>query len=229
MDTSRFSIAKKTFLAVLVVLMGAQASSVADDSFRCAVEGCTMTDRHTHGGQSSASGAVNEYEAFRSWRDRTGRKDATYQDYLDWKTSRGGLDRKASRGTRDVGRGHEPRQPASAPPDLRDRPVKAQRPHRSQRPRRLDSGSTMTQRRSRQPLRTGPLHEDCRAHLNGYARFTEFPCIIERACKKCPTTVLMHASSYSFDKYDRLNKIKYRRTICPNCRYENKLTIRFGG
>lgn len=220
MDTSRFSMVNKTVMAALVMLMGTQASSVADDQPRGAVEGGTVINQPAHGGQSSASGAVNEYEAFRNWRDRTGRKDATYQDYLDWKATRGG---------RDAGRGREPRQPASAPPDLRDHPTKAQRP------RRVNSGQGMTQRRvkqpsrSRQPLRTGPLHEDCRAHLNGYARFTEFPCVIERACKKCPTTVLMYASSYNFDKYDRLNKIKYHRTICPNCRYENKLTIRFGG
>lgn len=211
MDSLRCSAFRISLFATLVVGTVWCAPSFAQERYNCGYSGCTLTTPHTHGGGSNASSAVNEYEAFRIWRERTGRKDATYQEYLDWRDARGG---------RDVDPGYEPEpQRRPTPPDTRRREDRT-------RPRREVRTPNTRQRRPRQTVRTGPLHKDCRSHLNGYDRFTEFPCILERACKKCPTTVLFYASSYEFDKYDRLDKIRYHRTICPNCRYENRLTIR---
>ncbi len=173
-----------------------------------------FAQQSTRGGGGNASTAVNEYEAFRIWRDRTGRKDATYQDYLDAK----------NRG--EVGNGRvenpppPPRRPDSPAPEARQAPDRV-------RPQRPIVRPGNRQRRPDRPLRAGPMHQDCRAHLNDYARFSEFPCIIERACKKCPTTIVMYASTYKYDKYNRLRDIEYRTAICPNCRYENDLTIKF--
>ncbi|GJM24363.1 MAG: hypothetical protein DHS20C16_07780 [Phycisphaerae bacterium] len=144
------------------------------------------------------------------WRDRTGRKDATYQDYLDAKNN----------GGRDVNPPRKTRRPDSPPPEARREPNRV-------RPRPPVANPQPRQRRPDRPLRSGPMHQDCRAHLNDYARFSEFPCIIERACKKCPTTIVMYASTYNYDKYNRLKDIEYRTAVCPNCRYENDLKIKF--
>ncbi len=165
-------------------------------------------------GYDNNSTAVNEYEAFRMWRDRTGRKDATYQDYLD------------ARNRGDIG------QPRRADPPRTDRRPDSARPESRRNPDRVRPQRPVARpqnrpRRTERPVRTGPMHQDCRAHLNDYAQFSEFPCIIEWACKKCPTTMVMYANNYEYDKYNRLEKIEYRTAICPNCRYENELSIRF--
>jgi hypothetical protein len=210
MMNSTFRLARRTVLAAAVAAALWCAPGFAQERYRCAVEGCTIAHEHTHGGGGNASGAVNEYEAFRIWRDRTGRKDATYQDYLEAKNN----------GGRDVNSPQPPRRPVPPPPESRPVPDRVRPPRPIVQPQ-------VQQRRPDRPQRHGPLHQDCRAHLNDYARFSEFPCIIERACKKCPTTLVMYASTYEYDKYNRLEEIEYYPAICPNCRYENELKIKF--
>lgn len=214
MNDSTFRIASRAVLAGLVTAVFWAAPSLAQEKVRCAVPGCTLTHEHTHAASSDSGSAVNEYEAFRMWRERTGRKDATYQDYLDAK----------NRGDANRGRVEEPPPPARRPdapqPESRQTPTRV-------RPRPPVARPGDRDRRPERPVRTGPMHQDCRAHLNDYARFTEFPCIIERACKKCPTMLVMYASMYEYDKYNRLDEIRYFPVPCPNCHYENELRIKF--
>ncbi len=220
MTRPTFRLVKRTVLTATAFAAIWALPAFGQERYRCAVDGCTITHDHTHrnSGSNSSSGndssAVNEYEAFRMWRDRTGRKDATYQDYLEAK-NRGDVGRE-----RDVEPPRTTRRPDAPPPDSRRAPDRV-RPYQPA-PRPGDR-----QRQPDRPVRTGPMHQDCRAHLNDYARFTEFPCIIERACKKCPTIMVMYANNYEYDKYNRLEKIEYRTATCPNCRYENDLSIRF--
>lgn len=213
MNNSVFCLAKTTVLATLALALLWSSPSTAQVQVRSALAGSTLTLAQQQGSSGDAGSAVNEYEAFRMWRDRTGRKDATYQDYLDAKQ-----------------RGETGPQPAPVRPRTTRRPdappPEARQPSRV-KPRPPVARPGDRQRRPERPLRSGPMHQDCRAHLNDYARFSEFPCIIERACKKCPTMIVIYASSYEYDKYNRLDEIRYHTAICPNCRYENDLKIKF--
>lgn len=213
MHSRPFSRTKMTMLMAMLLPLALPAMTLADDEFRCPVDGCSITTTHSHGSRGGSSGAVNEYEAFRQWRERVGGKNSTHQDYLDWKANNGGRDYRSSR------EAHTGRRPAAQRPRSQPAPVdrrRARRPVSRTAP-------------PRQVLRTGPLHTGCRVHFDDHADFSEFPCAVERRCKKCPTPILMYASSYEYDKYNRLEKIKYYPTSCPNCRYANKLTVRFSG
>ena len=180
--------------------------------------------------QSSESGAVREYEAYRRWKDQGHRGD--YQDYLDYRARHrhgdadgshaGGPSPSTSKAVRkNIGRDRHDRAPDDGAWNEPDR-----------HPDRVGRGGRRIIRKHPRRDPTVQLvrpvgHQHCANHYDRIDEFDGFPCRVVRPCKQCGELVTLHARAYEYDRRGALDKIRYSETICPQCGTKVKLKVSF--
>lgn len=171
--------------------------------------------------QSSDSGAVREYEAYRRWKDQGHKGD--YEDFLEWQKN------QQRRQTAPTDRRASADPPRSREYDRSDDDDdRAYDDDDDERRRRRRPNRIMIDRRPQPDPRIRPIgHDRCVNHYDDIVAFDGFPCRVVRPCKECGELVTLYARSYEYDKRGTLEDIYYRDTPCPRCNEKVELKISF--